>query len=303
MYRLLFAEDEKATREGILASINWKELGICEVKAAPNGAAAMEMLKDFTPDILLTDIKMPKMNGIELATQIRKTFPDCSILLISGYSDREYLKSAIYLKAVDFVDKPLRIPELTSQLVRAVQEQDAIQKQKKLLSEEIRALLPGKYDDEPNTGHNPITLHTLHPALDIASDTYLQKYLQAVYDSVTDSTEKTDSLVLDILDIIHSQYTDRSLSLDSISRQLYLSAAYLCVRFKKTMNVSPVHYINQYRIKASLPLLKDETQKLDEIAQKVGIENGNYYSKVFKRYMGCSPAQYRTSQMAKIMKE
>lgn len=296
MYHLLFAEDEKATREGILDGIDWKALGIGEVRAARNGAAAMEILKEFVPDILLTDIKMPKMNGIELATQIRKSFPDCSILLISGYSDREYLKSAIYLKAVDFVDKPLRIPELTDQLIRAVQEQDAIQKQKKLLSEELLSLLPGKDDEETNAGNNSVVLQTLNPALDITSDTFLQKHLQAVYNSVSDSMEKTDPLVLDILDIIHSQYTDRALSLESISRQLYLSAAYLCVRFKKSMDVSPVHYINQYRIKASLPLLKDETQKLDEIAQKVGIENGNYYSKVFKKYMGCSPAQYRAGQ-------
>lgn len=293
MYRLLFAEDEKATREGILAGIHWQELGISEVKAAKNGAAAMELLKEFAPDILLTDIKMPKMNGIELATQIRRSFPDCSILLISGYSDREYLKSAIYLKAVDFVEKPLRIPELTDQLIRAVQEQEAIRKQKQILSEELRALFPGKEEDTPDTESGLVTLHTLNPALDIDSDSFLLKHLQAVYASVSDSMEKIDPLVLDILDIIHSQYTDRTLSLDSISSQLYLSAAYLCVRFKKAMDVSPVHYINQYRIKASLPFLKDESLKLDEIAQKVGIENGNYYSKVFKKYMGCSPAQYR----------
>ena len=294
MYRLLFAEDEKAPREGLLDSINWKELGISEVRAAKNGAVAMEILKEFVPDILLTDIKMPKMNGIELATQIRKSFPDCSILLISGYSDREYLKSAIYLKAVDFVDKPLRIPELTDQLIRAVQEQEAIKKQKQLLSEELLSLLPGKDDEGADIENSPVALHTLNPTLDITSDAFLQKHFQAVYDSVSDSVEKTDPLVLDILNIIHSQYADRSLSLDSISRQLYLSAAYLCVRFKKSMNVSPIHYINQYRIKASLPLLKDESLKLDEIAQQVGIENGNYYSKVFKKYMGCSPAQYRT---------
>lgn len=296
MYRLLFAEDEKATREGIIDGIDWKALGIGEVRAARNGAVAMEILKEFVPDILLTDIKMPKMNGIELATQIRKMLPDCSILLISGYSDREYLKSAIYLRAVDFVDKPLRIPELTDQLIRAVQEQDAIKKQKKLLSDELLAMLPGKEEEETDVENIPLSLRTLNPALDISSDAFLQKHLQAVYSSVSDSMEKTDPLILDILDIIHSQYADRALSLESISRQLYLSTAYLCVRFKKAMDVSPVHYINQYRIRASLPLLKDETQKLDEIARKVGIENGNYYSKVFKKYMGCSPAQYRAGQ-------
>lgn len=279
MYRLLFAEDEKATREGILEGIDWKGLRIGEVKSAKNGAVAMEILDSFTPDILLTDIRMPRMNGIELATQIRRTLPDCSILIISGYSEKEYLKSAIYLKAVDFVDKPLRLPELTNQLIRAVSEQDAIRKQKKLLAAELS-------DD---------SFQFLNPALDIASDSFLQKHFQDVNESVSGNMEKIDPLVLDILDIIHTRYMDRSLSLDSIGQQLFLSAAYLCVRFKKAMGITLVHYINQYRIRASLPLLADESMKLDEIAELVGFENGNYYSKVFKRYMGCSPAQYRTN--------
>ncbi len=279
MYRLLFAEDEKATREGILEGIDWKGLRIGEVKSAKNGAVAMEILDSFTPDILLTDIRMPRMNGIELATQIRRTLPDCSILIISGYSEKEYLKSAIYLKAVDFVDKPLRLPELTNQLIRAVSEQDAIRKQKKLLAAELS-------DD---------SFQFLNPALDIASDSFLQKHFQDVNESVSGNMEKIDPLVLDILDIIHTRYMDRSLSLDSIGQQLFLSAAYLCVRFKKAMGITLVHYINQYRIRASLPLLADESMKLDEIAERVGFENGNYYSKVFKRYMGCSPAQYRTN--------
>ena len=109
--------------------------------------------------------------------------------------------------------------------------------------------------------------------------------------------EKMDPLVLDILDIIHTQYSDHSLSLDSIGQQLFLSSAYLCVRFKKAMDITLVHYINQYRIRASLPFLRNEFIKLDEIAEQVGFENGNYYSKVFKRYMGCSPAQYRLNHM------
>lgn len=281
MYRLLLAEDEKATREGILEGIDWKKIRIVDIRAARNGVAAMELLEDFTPDILLTDIRMPRMNGIELATQIRKIFPDCSILIISGYSEKEYLKSAIYLKAVDFVDKPLRLPELTDQLIRAVSEQDAIRNQKKLLSAELA-------ED---------SAQSLNPALDIASDSFLQKHFQNINKSVSDNMEKMDPLVLDILDIIHTQYSDHSLSLDSIGQQLFLSSAYLCVRFKKAMDITLVHYINQYRIRASLPFLRNEFIKLDEIAEQVGFENGNYYSKVFKRYMGCSPAQYRLNHM------
>lgn len=97
MYKLLFAEDETATREGILACIDWKSLGIGEVKAYKNGMLAYEAAKEWTPDILLTDIRMPRMDGIELCHKIRELNPSCSILMISGYSEVDYLKSAIKL--------------------------------------------------------------------------------------------------------------------------------------------------------------------------------------------------------------
>lgn len=124
MYKLLFAEDETATREGILACIDWKSLGIGEVKAYKNGMLAYEAAKEWTPDILLTDIRMPRMDGIELCHKIRELNPSCSILMISGYSEVDYLKSAIKLKAVDFVDKPLQLDVLTEQLKNAVAEQE-----------------------------------------------------------------------------------------------------------------------------------------------------------------------------------
>lgn len=124
MYKLLFAEDEIAAMKGILASIDWSALGIGPVLTARNGMAAWEIAKNDRPDILLTDIRMPRMNGIELAQRVRELNPQCSILILSGYSDPEYLRSAIKLKAVDFVDKPLKLEILTEQLRNAVAEQE-----------------------------------------------------------------------------------------------------------------------------------------------------------------------------------
>ena len=79
MYKLLLVDDETATRKGILNNINWQEIGIKEVRDAKNGVLALEIAKNFVPDILLTDIKMPKMNGIDLSHRVREINPDCSI--------------------------------------------------------------------------------------------------------------------------------------------------------------------------------------------------------------------------------
>ena len=71
--------------------------------------AEIEILKDFEPNILLTDVRMPRLNGIDLAFKTRELYPNCMILFMSGYSDKEYLKSAIKLKAINYVEKPIEI--------------------------------------------------------------------------------------------------------------------------------------------------------------------------------------------------
>ena len=71
MYNLLIVEDETFTREGLLKHISWRTLGIKEIRIAANGRDALELMEDFHPDIVLTDIKMPHMKGIEMSAHIR----------------------------------------------------------------------------------------------------------------------------------------------------------------------------------------------------------------------------------------
>ena len=90
--RLLLVDDEDLTREGLLHYVEWGNLGITHIKAASNGIQALKIASEFEPDILLTDIRMPHMSGIELAHEVRKHSPSCHILFISGYAKKEYLK-------------------------------------------------------------------------------------------------------------------------------------------------------------------------------------------------------------------
>jgi two-component system response regulator YesN len=130
MYKLLLVDDETATREGILKNIDWQEIGIGEVRDAKSGVQALNIAREFIPDILLTDIKMPKMNGITLSHHVREINPDCSILIMSGYSETDYLKSAIRLSAINFVDKPIDLKKLTGWIKKSVEIQNQIRKQK-----------------------------------------------------------------------------------------------------------------------------------------------------------------------------
>lgn len=112
MFKLLIVDDESYTREGIIEMIPWKELGIREIRQAFDGINALEVIKEYKPDIILSDIKMPRMNGIDLAINIRKNYSNCPIIFMSSYSDKIYLKSAIQLKAVNYIEKPLDLEEL-----------------------------------------------------------------------------------------------------------------------------------------------------------------------------------------------
>ncbi len=120
MIRLLLVDDEENTRQGICSVVPWEALGIDEVVTADDGVNGVEIAKELLPDILLTDVRMPRMDGIKMAFEIRKFIPDCNIIFMSGYSDKEYLKSAITLAAAAYLEKPLDINEMREVLARTV---------------------------------------------------------------------------------------------------------------------------------------------------------------------------------------
>lgn len=114
MVKVIIVDDERNTREGLKKCIPWKSMGINLVGEAEDGIMALDLSLRLQPDIILCDIRMPKMNGIEFATRLREKLQDCKIIFLSGYSDKEYLISAIHLKAVSFIEKPVNIKELIS---------------------------------------------------------------------------------------------------------------------------------------------------------------------------------------------
>lgn len=119
MLRVIIADDEITTRESLREYVGWRAFGIDEVLTAKDGLDALDIAEKQKPDILVTDVRMPKMDGIALATRIREKFPDCRIIFISGYSDKEYLKSAIHLKAVSYIEKPIDLAEVESVVSQA----------------------------------------------------------------------------------------------------------------------------------------------------------------------------------------
>lgn len=121
--KILIVDDEKLTREGIISSINWTRLGIEEIYEADDGYHGLEAGKKHRPDIILSDVRMPRMNGIEMSKELQKLLPLSSFILMSGYSDKEYLKEAIKLKVINYVEKPIDAKEVEASVKNALEEQ------------------------------------------------------------------------------------------------------------------------------------------------------------------------------------
>ena len=127
---LLIVDDETATREGLRASLDFSRLGIDRVLEAADGREGLRVASDTNPDIILSDVRMPQMDGVKMLDRIRAFLPDCVFIFMSGFSDKEYLKAAIRLRAVSYVDKPLHFPEVEQALREAVDRCNALVEQR-----------------------------------------------------------------------------------------------------------------------------------------------------------------------------
>lgn len=119
---LLIVDDEELTRQGILGSIDFAELGINKIFSAKDGSEGIQVASGNRIDLVLSDIRMPKIDGLTMVGSLQKTNPDLVAIFMSGYTDREYLKTALQLGAVNYIDKPIDIEELTAALKKAVKQ-------------------------------------------------------------------------------------------------------------------------------------------------------------------------------------
>lgn len=118
--KILIVDDESFIRQGLKNNIDWKHFGIQEIMDADDGEKAVAMAREQKPDIILTDVRMPRLNGIEFCNQVRSFLPEVPIIIMSGFSDKEYLKAAIHLKAISYVEKPIDLKEINEALAESI---------------------------------------------------------------------------------------------------------------------------------------------------------------------------------------
>ncbi|MBC8583984.1 helix-turn-helix domain-containing protein [Youxingia wuxianensis] len=127
LYRIMLADDEEEIRDGIIRKIDWEGIGFRLVGAAENGQEALEMAESLHPDVVMTDIKMPFMDGLTLGRRLAEIMPATRLVIFSGFDEFEYAQQAIKLNVAEYILKPVNAVELTG----------VLQKLKVQLDEEI----------------------------------------------------------------------------------------------------------------------------------------------------------------------
>ena len=112
LYKILIVDDEEEIRLGIIKKISWEKLGFMVVGDAENGQEALEKSEKLQPDVIMTDIRMPFMDGLELGKKLREVMPTTKVIVFSGCDDFEYAKEAIKFNVIEYVLKPINSLEI-----------------------------------------------------------------------------------------------------------------------------------------------------------------------------------------------
>lgn len=136
--RILIVEDDFVVRQGIRFSFEWENYGLSICGDAANGKLGLELVDSLKPDIIITDIRMPIMDGLEFSEKVLGKNPEAKVIILSGYDDFSYAKKAIRLGVYDYLLKPVDADELLKCICRLRDEiLEEREKQRKLEKQEI----------------------------------------------------------------------------------------------------------------------------------------------------------------------
>lgn len=124
MYRAIIVDDEISVRRGLQTHFNWEQYGISVIADFSDGQKAWHFVQDNSVDLIITDVRMPNMDGITLAKAVREQFPKVKLIFVSGYEDTEYLRNALKVDAVDYILKSIDLNELSETIKRVIAQMD-----------------------------------------------------------------------------------------------------------------------------------------------------------------------------------
>ncbi|OXM82999.1 response regulator transcription factor [Paenibacillus rigui] len=260
MISIVIADDEQITRQG-LSILPWEEEGIVLAGLASNGLEALELVRSHRSDILLTDIRMPGMNGLEVMECARNEHPQLKVIFITAYHQLDYALKAIQLGASGFVLKPTDPDEIMNVCRKAKNSIISEREQKKATKDvqdrlkEYQYILEGK----------------------VKADTSLRS---------------VSGVITNILQEMESRYME-DLTIQQFSQRYHFHPDYLTRLFKKETGDNFVNVLVRIRMQRAVGLLADFSIKVYEIAERVGVRDSRYFGQIFKKHYGVTPQDFR----------
>ncbi|WP_158584614.1 response regulator [Lachnotalea sp. AF33-28] len=255
-YRIMVVDDEHIVREAISSSIPWEKYQVEVVYAAANAVDALEYLKDHEVDMMLVDIRMPVMDGLELLKQLRGRRADIDFVILSGHADFHYAQQAIHYGAREYLLKPLDAASLLNVVTKCRDE-----RQQKQLMDMMRE----------NPAMNRILANVSDPG----------NYPQTVGR---------------IIKIVDEEIANEELSLKWISaKKLFLNENYLSRVFQKETGQRFSSYLAERRMLLAMQKLAYSPEEMIlDVARATGFgDNSQYFSSTFKKFTGYTPSEYR----------
>lgn len=257
MVKVVLVDDEQIILNGLQQVISWEEDFGCEVVGtAMDGVSGLALIREKHPDIVLTDIRMPNMDGLAMIAAIKSEFPDTQVSILTAFRDFEYAQQAIRLGVSRYLLKPSKMDELTEAIREMV---SRVQASEKPPPEEAEAVPPPVADAE---------------------------------DEKAEESEASTFIVNAAMAYIQEHYTEH-IRLSDVAESVYVSQWHLSKLINRHLNKSFFDILNELRVQEAKRLLPDPSLKVHEIADRVGFSDVAHFSKTFKRLVGRSPVEYR----------
>ena len=271
MYKAVIIDDEPIIVTGLSKLVPWEKYH-CEVAgAAYDGQEGLELIRKIRPDVVFSDIYMPKMDGLLMAAALKSEFEDMELTILTGYRDFELVQQALCIGVTRFILKPSNMDELEEAL-RAMTE--------KLKKKGISAEKEGedRKDTKDSRGTN-----------DPKGDK----------DSLEEPLPETETLagsfiVKNALAFMRENYT-RKITLKEVADNTYVSQWHLSKLLNKHTGQSFSELLNSVRVEAAKELLKNPALRIGDVAEEVGFLDMAHFSRVFKKITGVSANEYRNS--------
>ena len=277
MYTMVLLDDEKIVLQGIQKVCEKEDCGFLVKGAFVDPLKALDALPELRPHLIITDVRMPQMDGLEFARRAKEILPESEIVILSGYRDFSYAQTAMQIGVSDYLLKPIKKTDFGDMLHRMYERLEAKIGQAayyQVLDGYVRGLV-----GEEEVKH---VVSSVQPANVAQRPGVLAK----------EGEQSPTKIVRDALYYIRRHYNE-NISLTDVAEHINVNKSYLCDVFKKEQKVTILQYMTNLRIEKAKELLLHTDMKMYEISVEVGYNDYTYFSQIFKRNTGSTLSEFR----------